>query len=60
MLTTTHGDTDGHKTTSQRAKDHKIRRQWTHANTSGRNEANSEIARPPLRLWRPRADLLVE
>ena len=44
MLTTTQGDTGGHKTTSQGAKVGTIRRQWTHANVSGRNEANSKTA----------------
>jgi hypothetical protein len=44
ILTTTHSDTGGHKTTSQRAKVAKIRRRWTHTNSSGRNEANSKTA----------------
>ena len=50
MLTTTHDDTGGHKTTSQRAKVAKVRRQWTHTNTSGRSEANSKNRRVQVRF----------
>jgi hypothetical protein len=44
MLTTTHGDTGGHKTTLRTVKPGKTQMWWTCMNTCGRNEANSKTA----------------
>ena len=44
ILTTTHDDTDGHKTTLRTLKFSKIQIWRTFADNSGRNEANSKTA----------------